>query len=122
MLPSGKALSLWQGKDGGEIQIRQRRFAQILSSHGTERHWEFMVDVAAKECRCLARILGETDRCHIKAPLFLFPLGSSVPTPEFSGGERGPSQTSQGSSVPAPRAQTGLEHYDLQSFCFVYWQ
>ena len=51
MLASGKALSLWQGREDGlspEIQIRQHRFAWILSSPRKEEHWELVVDVTAK--------------------------------------------------------------------------
>lgn len=65
----------------------------------------------AKECGSLARILGKTDRCHIKAPLLPFLAGSSIPSPEFSEGEP---------SHMLPGAQTGLEHHDTQSFWFVH--
>lgn len=116
MFTSGKALSLCQGREGGlfpEVQLKLHRFAWILSSPGEEEHWELVVGVPGRGAWISSRILGKTDRCHIKAPLFPFLAGSSIPSPEFS--EREPSHM-------LPGAQTGLEHLDTQSFCFMHWQ
>lgn len=82
MLTSGKALSICQGRKGGlspDVQIKLHRFVLIVSSPGKRKHWEFVGAFGsiwlvwqANESGSLARVLGETDRCHIKALLLPF--------------------------------------------------